>query len=148
MTDRGLSTVVGYAIMLTVIAILTSGVILGVTSYVNAERTDVTRTELTVVGNHLAADLTTADTLAGTLSSEGAATLQADLTESVAGGSYRIEISETDQTQEYAIAVHSDRYDETRTVRVVTDHPVTTGTFSGGPLRISVTDTDLEVTDA
>jgi hypothetical protein len=147
MTDRAVSAVVGYAIMLVVIGILTSVMILGATNYVGAQRTDVTRTELTVVGNHLAADLTAADSLAGSLSSTGSATVQSDLAEFVAGGSYRIEIAGTDSDHEYTITVHSDREDVTRTLTVMTDHDVTTGEFQGGRLTLSVTPDRLEVTD-
>lgn len=147
MTDRAVSAVVGYATMLVIIGILTSGMIFGATNYVDAQRTDVTQTELSVVGNHLAADLTAADSLAGSLSSTGSATVQSDLADFVAGGSYRIEIAGTDRDHEYTITLHSNREDVTRTVTVMTDHDVTTGKFQGGPLTLTVTADGLEVTD-
>jgi type II secretory pathway pseudopilin PulG len=147
MTDRAVSAVVGYALMLVVIGILTSGLIVGATNFVDAKRTDVTRTQLNVIGNQLAADLTAADSLADSLSSGGSATVQSDLAEFVAGGSYRIEISSTDSGDEYAIVLRSQRDDVTQTVTVVTDHSVTTGEVRGGPLTLTVTADRLEVTD-
>jgi hypothetical protein len=145
MTDRALSSVVGYALLLVVVGLLTSGLVVGATDYVDAERTEVTRTELDVVGNHLASDLTAADAVAGSLSPTGSATLRSELTKSVAGGNYRIEIDGTAGSQTYTIALHSDRMDVTRTVTVVTDRDILTATVQGGPLTINATSDRLEV---
>ncbi len=146
MADRAVSTVVGFAIMLGIIGLLTSGVIMGAANYVDSQRTDVTRTELSVVGNQLAADLTAADTLAGVPGTD-AVEVESELVTFVAGGTYRIDISEGDGDNAYQIVLTSNPTQVSTVVTVVTDHDVETGSVNGGDLTITATGGRLEVTD-
>lgn len=146
MSDRAVSTVVGYAIMLGIIGLLTSGVIMGAANYVDSQRTDVTRTELSVVGNQLAADLTAADTLAGVPGTD-TVEVESELVTFVAGGTYRIDITEGDDDSEYRIVLTSNPTRVSKAVTVVTDHDVETGSVNGGDLTITMTGDTLEVTN-
>lgn len=145
MRDRALSTVVGYALLLVVVGLVTAGVLLGTTGYVDDRRTTVTATELRVVGNELAADLTAVDTLASTVSADGTISLESELVDRVAGYTYLIEVAEADPPNTYDLILTSGRTSVSVAVTVRTEHPVTTGRIAGGDVTVGYRNGTLEV---
>jgi hypothetical protein len=143
-TDRALSTVVSYAVMLVVVGLLVSGLLVGMNGYVADQHDRTVRSELRVVGNHLAADLTSTDRLADSLAGDDRATLRATLPDRVAGGTYLVTIAAAGGDR-YELALATDDPDVTVTVDVRTDVPVETGRFHGGDLLLSTDGTTVEV---
>lgn len=145
---RGLSTVVNYTMMLIVVGILVSGLLVGVNGYVDGQNERVLRAELAVVGNHLAADLTTTDRLASTLESGDTVALETDLPARVASETYLVSVAlggtpGDDYRYELTLATESPTVSVTVAVR--TDHQVSTGRYHGGDLRVVSHGTTLEV---
>lgn len=145
---RALSTVVNYTVMLVVVGILVSGLLVGVNGYVDGQNDRVLRSELAVVGNHLAADLTTADRLAGTLEAGDRVALDADLPARIAGETYLVSVSQVGTPGDdyrYELTLATDSPAVSVTVAVRTDHQVDTGRYAGGDLRVVSTGGTLEV---
>lgn len=132
---RATSTVVNYVLLLAVLAILISTIVAGSSSYVDDRRSQVVHDELEVVANRLAADLTTADGLAGTVDPNGSVEMRAPLPERVARRHYRVEIRQA-TPDTYALRLAADGVNVTAWATLTLDRPVRTGSYSGGPLRI------------
>lgn len=137
---RAVSTVVSYLMVLGIVTVLTTGLFVSTSGFVEDQRQGAVRSELEVVGNQLAADLAVADRLAraGEGAGEGAETVQvtSDLPDRVAGATYEIEIVERDDGL-YRLVLRSLDADVSVTVLVRTRTPIETGTVDGGDVRIS-----------
>lgn len=144
MPDRALSTVLNYALMLVVVGVLVSGLLVGMNGYVGGEQKQVLRSELSVAGNHLAAKLSMADRLAGTVD-DGSVDLHVDLFDRVAGQTYLVDIESAGLADRYALTLTTDDPSVSVTVYVNAAHPLETGRFHGGDLIISSDGTTLEV---
>ena len=92
-SDRAVSITVNYVIALSITAALVSGLLVGAGTYVENERDQVVREELTVVAEQLAAGIDDADRLART-AEDPTVRIGVDLPQRVAGESYRLEITE------------------------------------------------------
>jgi type II secretory pathway pseudopilin PulG len=123
--------------MLVVVGLLVSGLLIGVSGFLDTQRERVVRSELGVVGNRLAADLTGVDALAETVDSDGEVRVTASLVERVAGSTYRIAIESDGPGNRYEIALTSTTPEVTVTTSVKTLRPVSTGTFNGGAVTIT-----------
>lgn len=145
MTDRALSTIVNYSLMLVVIGLLVSGLLVGVNGYVGNQNERVVRSELSVVGNQLAADLGTADRLAGTLNSSGEVEINGDLPNRVGGKPYLVAIDSTPVSDRYAITLTTDNPSVSVTVHVRLTRSVELGRFAGGDVTITANKTAVEV---
>lgn len=147
--DRAVSTALDYVILLGILTVLISVIVVGATDYVKGQREEVVRSDLTVQGNRLAADLTRVDALAGTVGSGGAVSVQSPLDDQVNHQHYRVFVESASPGNTYALTLESADPAISVTVRVRTRHPVETGTFSGGELLLSYDPTSgtLEVTD-
>lgn len=146
MAERGLSTVVNYALMLVVVGLLVSVLLVGMTSHVGSQQDRVVRSELAVVGNQLAGELTTADRVAGTLGPNGTLEIQADLARRVGGTTYLI-VLERVGSNRTELRLVTDEPDVSVTVSVKTDHTVEEGRYHGGELTVVSNGTTLEVAD-
>ena len=158
--DRAVSTALGYVLSLGITAILISGLLLAGGNFVEGERTRVTQTELDVVGQRLASQLTSADRAAMTVDADGTLVIEARLPDRIAGTPYGIEITEEatpDGAQNtYTLTLRTRTPDVTTSVSVHTTTPLLNATVDGGTLRIRYVDSDddgdtgkdsLEVTD-
>jgi len=146
MRGRGLSTVVNYALMLVVVGLLVSGILIGMNGQVGTQTDRVVRSELSVAGNQLAGQLTTADQLAGTVGPNGTIEMQTDLVDSVSGETYLITIDRVSTNRtELTLAATTPEVSVTVTVR--TDHPIEEGRYHGGDLTVVSNGTALEVRD-
>jgi hypothetical protein len=88
--DRAVSTAVTWALTLLITTLLLTGLLIATGAQIQDRSESVTRTELSVVGQRLAADLTSADRLAATGASR--VRLRTALPDRVASGPYRISL--------------------------------------------------------
>ena len=144
--DRGVSTALGYVLTLAITTVLVSGLLIAVGGFVSDQNERVTRSELDVVGQRLAADVEAADRLVEAGSGDGGSNatvvVRSRLPETVAGRTYRVAINES------RLVLSARDPDVSVTVRVVTDTPVANTTLGGGPVRIAFDGGRLEVSSA
>lgn len=143
--DRAVSTVLGYSITLGIATLLVAGLLVATGGYVQDQRERVVRTELSVVGNQLAGDLTIADTL----SRRGADTLALHrrLPHTAAGTSYVVAVNPPACTS--CIYLYAPDVDVSVQVDLTTETPIASSNVTGGAVVVRYdpgTDT-LEVHD-
>lgn len=90
MTDRAVSTTLGYALTLAITTLLVTGLLVGVGGFVEDQRERAIRSELQVVGQQMAADVQAGDRFAET--GDTTFTIRRDLPNEVAGTSYTVEV--------------------------------------------------------
>jgi hypothetical protein len=88
---RGVSTAIGYVLTLSVATLLIGGLLIGLGSFVDDQRTGTARDELRVIGQQVASDLSAADRLAR-VGSPSTVRIHRQLPETVTGSTYRIEV--------------------------------------------------------
>lgn len=140
---RGVTVPMNYALMLTVVALLTAVLVAGMGAYVDDQQDRSARAGLEVVGNRIAADLTTADQLAGSVSGDGAVEVRTDLPETVAGTTYRVElvlVSTGPDANRYDVVLTGTDPAVTVSVPVRTRLPVEPTGFAGGGTRVTYDD--------
>ena len=143
--DRGVSTTLGYVLTLAITAILVSGLLVAVGSFVNGQNERVTESELEVVGQRLATDLEAADRLAEAGESTTTVAVRSRLPETVAGRTYRIAVNESGSDR-LVLSTRDPRVSVA--VAVVTDAPVSNATLGGGSVRVALDGETLEVSNA
>ncbi|WP_254271726.1 DUF7266 family protein [Haloarcula marina] len=93
MSSRAVSTTLSYTLSLTIATILVSGLLIAGTGFVDGQREQVIRDELTVIGEQLAADVTRVDRLVTAADSTGSdldVHLNQTFPERVTGSEYRV----------------------------------------------------------
>lgn len=141
MTDRGVSTALGYVLTLTVATLLVTGLLFAGSNYVGDQREKAIRSELRVVGEQVAADLAAADQLAQA-SGTKQLTVRRSLPATVAGAGYTLEVNGGGnphlvlQTSDPEITVEID---------LVLDTGLTGTTVTGGEIQIAYSGGNLEV---
>lgn len=150
MTDRGVSTAVNYVLALAVVTLLVSGLFVSMSGFVTDQQEQAVRSELTVVGNRLADDLSAADRLAVGTGGTGRVRATLDLPESVAGTTYRTRIASAGGGDSYTLTLVGTDPEVSVTVSVRTRTTVATGTVTGGDLVVTYDDANdrLEVSNA
>lgn len=135
--ERGVSTVIGYALILGIVTVLISTVFLSMGPFVAGQADEGTRASLGVVGHHLGSDLRAVDRLANATGPEGRVELDTSLPERAGGSSYRIDITQTGPPNEHELTLRAVDSDVRVTVTIRTQIPIeeTTG-LPGGTLRI------------
>ncbi|WP_135851367.1 DUF7266 family protein [Halorussus salinus] len=146
---RSVSITVNYALNLVVATLLVGGVLTATGGMVQDRRESAVRTELSVVGERVAADLMAADRLAevGTAGpgTDPTVSLSVTLPERVGGTRYDVSI----RTSPAVIVLQSDTPEVTVRVGFHHDTPVEETTVRGGDLRIELAgDGDVEVVPA
>ena len=143
--DRGASTTLGYVLTLAITAVLVSGLLIAVGTFVSGQNERVTQSELDVVGQRLASDVEAADRLAEAAGGGPNATVvvRSRLPETVAGRTYRVAVDESGE-----LVLSAGDPDVSVAVRVVTDYPLSNATLGGGPVRITFEGGRLEVSNA
>lgn len=152
--DRAVSSALGYVLSLGVTVILITGLLLAGGNFVDGERTSITRTELDVVGQRLASQLSSADRAAMTAGTDGRLEIEARLPDRVAGTEYEIEIGTPPGSGKTTLALSTRAPDVSVAVTVRTTTPIRNATVNGGSVRIAYVDSDgdsekdvLEVVD-
>lgn len=151
MTDRGVSAVVNYVLVLGIVTLLGTGLFVAATDYVQGQQSAAIRAEFLDVGNDLASELSDAERLARSTDGDGQVEVTADLPAHVAGSSYRITVQRT-AADRYDLVLHSTDPSVSVTVPFRSTAPVTEGTVEGGPVVVSAevsdgTVTSIEVND-
>jgi hypothetical protein len=90
---RGVSTAIGYVLTLSIATLLIGGLLVGLGSFVDDQRTGTARDELRVIGQQVAADLAAADRLAR-IGSPTEVRVHRQLPDSVTGAGYLVEIDD------------------------------------------------------
>lgn len=150
--SRAVTVPTDYVLLVGITALLASGLLAGAAGFVGDQQDGAIRAGFNVVGNDLAADLTTADRLADSLGDDGQASLTVDLPQSVAGTTYLVAVDNTttvpvDRTYTYELVLTSTAPEVTVRVPLVTRRPLTLETLDGGPVEIVATPGKLEVRD-
>lgn len=149
---RAVTVPADYVLLVGITALLASGLLAGTAGFVGDQQEGAVRAGFEVVGNDLAADLTTADRLADSLGDDGRATLTVDLPESVAGTTYLVAVENTTtlpvgRTYTYDLVLTSTAPEVTVRVPLATRRPLAAETLDGGPVGIAATPGRLEVRD-
>jgi len=140
--SRGLSTAVGYVLNVAVITLLLSVLLFAGGGLVEDQRERVADAELSVVGERLASDLTSADRLVGPETTD--VTVRSQLPRGVAGDSYRITVRDGYPNGTTLLRLRADPLSRPVTVPVVLDADVADApvTVRGGNVRIRMVDPD------
>lgn len=133
--DRAVSTVVGYTMLLGIVALLTTGLVLSMGGFVDGHADDRTQSTLEVLTNTLAADVNTADRLVQSTDNPTTITVATDLPERVAGHPYEITIEDAG-TNQTTITLRSESSDVFATVTVRTETAIAPTTVDGGDVEI------------
>jgi hypothetical protein len=91
-TDRGVSTVVGYALTIGISSLLIVGLLVGVGGFVGDQRQSTIRDGMEVLGQQMAADLSAADRMVRVGGEE--VRIERELPPNVVGTSYRIRVQD------------------------------------------------------
>lgn len=137
-----MSTAVTWALTLLITTLLISGLLVATGEQIRDRTESVTQTELEVIGQQIVADLSTADRLAQ--ADADAVTVRSTLPGGVVEGSYRIEVTATDDGA--TVTVRSG--DTAISVPVANRTAVRNSSVPGGDVRITLDGGALEVTDA
>ncbi|MDS0259173.1 hypothetical protein NDI56_07180 [Haloarcula sp. S1CR25-12] len=144
---RAVSTTLGYVLSLAIATLLITGLIIAGGSYVETQRDQVIRDELTVVGQQLAADIERADRLvrAGDTDSPVVVSVNQTFSNSVTGSTYTVGL---DQSRS-SVVLNTSRPEVSVRVGVTTETDLSDSAVSGGTIRISYDagDEHLEVQD-
>lgn len=136
--DRAVSTTLGYVLTLTITAVLVSGLLVGTGQYVDDQRRQVTDREMSVLGERIAARTADADRMARAGNGTNAVRVRVQLPRTVAGESYRIEVSEPAVTtpRTHEITLTTGRADRSVSVSLRTGVDVEETTLPGGTLVV------------
>ena len=132
MSDRAVSTVLGYVLGLVIVTVVITGLFITAGEIMEDQRETAIRSELRVVGNQVAGDITTLDRIA-LAESNSTARLTRQIPENVAGTSYRIQLR-YDGSPPAEIELVSENPEVSVTVRVTTGTTLATSEASGGTL--------------
>lgn len=121
MTDRAVSTVVSYVLLLGITAILVSALVGGVAPVVLNQQQATAQSTMTVVGNDLAGDIETADRLAQRNGGEDAVEVRSKLPERIGGSEYNIEISPAENGDTSDVILRTDDFESSAVVSVRTN---------------------------
>lgn len=94
--DRAVSTTIGYALSLGISALLISGLLIAGGGFLQDQRERSTRSELTVIGHQIAADIASADRLNGTSVSN--IRVRRNLPDRVTGSAYTVSVNTATQS--------------------------------------------------
>jgi len=139
MRNRGASTALGYVLTLGITLVLVVSLLSVAVSIVETERSRAVNSELSVLGNRLATELTMGDSLVRAADDPRTVSLTTELPERVARGQYRIRIDEQATTgafARYTIILKSDVAKTSIAVDLKTGTAIEETTVSGGSVVI------------
>ncbi|WP_255152356.1 DUF7266 family protein [Halorarius halobius] len=145
--DRGVTSVLNYALLLVVVTLLIAGLFVGVSDLVAGQHERTTRSQLETVGHRLAADVGTADRLVAGAGGQQVR-LHSDLPDAVGGSQYRVSVTGVGGDR-YELTLQSDAPDVAVSVRVRSGVGLRETTVDGGRVVVEYdpTQDELVVTD-
>lgn len=96
MDDRAVSRVLSYSLTLTISTVLVSGLFIAGGTFVNDQQSNVIESELEVIGERLAADISAADRLVRMGSGETAVRIDTRVPSTIARANYVVRVRATD----------------------------------------------------
>lgn len=132
-TDRGQAITLSYTLGLGISLILITGLLITGATFVNDQRKSAIQTELSVIGQQLAADISTADRLAQSTSDNSTVRLERSMPSTVAGGIYEIELVSGSDPH---LLLSTENPDVEVRVDLVTETDLKSNSINGGHLRI------------
>lgn len=145
--DRAVSTTLGYVLTLGITMLLLTGLVAAAGTYVETQREQVIRSELTVIGEQLSADLAAIDRLARTWGTDREVVTR-QLPAEVAGTSYTVEVVNPGPPGSGSyLRLTSTDPELTVEVDLELNTAIAGGSVGGGDLEIVYDGTDLEVHD-
>lgn len=148
MTDRAVSTTLNYVLALAVVTVLISGLFIAANDVVESQRERSINSELTVLGNQLASDLSALDRLVIASDAKGTARISSRLPETVAGKPYSIDLQDPPVADRYELELSTKQPPVTVTVVVRLETPLVSSSLSSGDLVIEYDGTNIEVQNA
>lgn len=133
--ERAVSIPTQYVLLLVIVALLSSGLFVGIGGFVQSQQADAVRDGLSVAGTRLAADIVAADRLAASLDGAGALTVSADTPDQIAGVTYTIAIRDVEPGRS-ELVLQATNLDVPVVVDVVTGVDLAEGSVAGGPLLL------------
>ncbi len=91
-TDRGQAITLNYAMGMGIGVILITGLLIAGGTFVTDQRESAIRTELRVIGQQVAADISTADRLSQSTEGNSTVRLERTMPDTVAGGTYNVRV--------------------------------------------------------
>lgn len=144
---RAVSTTLGYVLTLGITMLLITGLVAAAGTYVETQREQVIRSELTVIGEQLSADLGAIDRLARTWGTDREVVTR-QLPTDVAGTSYTVEVVNPGPPGSGSyLRLTSTDPELTVEVDLELNTAIAGGSVGGGDLEIVYDGTDLEVHD-
>lgn len=148
MTDRAVSTTLNYVLALAVVTVLISGLFIAANDVVESQRERSINSELTVLGNQLASDLSALDRLVIASDAKGTARISSTLPDTVAGKTYSIDLQDPPVADRYEIELSTNQPPVTVTVVVRLETPLVSSSLSSGDLVLEYDGTNIEVQNA
>ena len=145
MDDRAVSTSVSYVLVLGIVALLSSGLVVGFAPVVTDQQQETVRSTMAVFGNDIAGSVDSVDRLVTKAGANGTVELSTRLPDRVGGSPYEIEL--INRTAEngypgyhYDIELRSADPETTVRVRVRSRYPLESesNVLDGGTLQIEV----------
>lgn len=134
--DRGVTVPINYLLLIGVMVLLSTGLLVSTSSYVEGQQERATGAEFRMIGNQVASDLAATDRLARTVEAPGGVETQIDLPGQVAGTAYRIEIT-SDDDDRYLVTLRSTAPDVSVSVPVRSRTDIATGGLDGDDLIVT-----------
>lgn len=140
--ERGLSTLVGYALNVAIATLLVSALVVGVSTHVSQQRERAAATELSVLGQRIASRIMATDRLAQT-ADDGTVAVDVALPERVTGRPYRVEVRTDGDGGSVTLTI--DDPSVSVSIEFRTETPVENDTVVGGPLEVTYDGAQLVV---
>lgn len=154
--DRGQSVSINYTLSLVIVTMLIAGLFVSMSGFLETERENVTRAELQVLGNRIAADIATVDRLARSTKGDARVVVRTTIPRSVAGSEYEVTITSSSNTlpsdgythYDVEIELEAPTVGVTKNVSTRTKFEVVDSDLYGGPFEVVYDGSTIEVKDA
>ena len=138
---RAVSTTLSYVLSLAIATLLITGLIIAGGTYVDSQREQVIRDELTVTGQQIASDIERADRLVRAGDSGVTVRTNQSFSNTVTGAPYRVTLNDTADT----VVLNTTSPDVTVRVGLAVETDLADSSVLGGDLQVRYTGSGLEV---
>lgn len=141
--ERAQSITLGYTLTLGISLILVTGLLIAGAGFVDNQRQQAARTELRVIGQQVAADISTTDRLAQSTASNSKVKLRRALPPNVAGSSYTVQLAARENPRLYLSTDGGPPVNIT--IHLVNETELQTSAVDGGKVEINHTDEGIRL---
>jgi hypothetical protein len=132
--ERGQSITLNYTMGLGIGVVLITGLLIAGGNFVSDQQKSAARTELNVIGQQVAADVSTADRLAQSTGNNSTVTLRRSLPNRIAGSVYQIELVEGPNAH---LRLESTDPDISVRIEIANETDVVGSRVNGGTIRLN-----------